>query len=90
MLILSSALFLIAMIAACAVIVSSISDNFDRIAQVVEQRSGQVRSARKITVGALRSPAPRAATINVVKLKQPVSPQPVPSNIQSEEWRLAA
>ena len=90
--IISCTLFLTAIAAAAYAILASMSDNIERIYEVIEQRDGVNISARKITVGALRSHAPKPVMSNNVKLRRPGTAKRKIISTQAPQraWLLAA
>ncbi len=68
MMLITSALFLIASIAASYAILFSVSENIDRIYEVIEQRDGSQKSPRKITIGEMRFAVNKSAIAAPVKL----------------------
>jgi hypothetical protein len=92
MMIIACTLFLTAIVFAGYALLTSVSDNIERIYEVIEQRDGITKSARKITIAALRSPASKPAIANSMKLRRSViaKRKVINTPVQQHAWPLAA
>lgn len=88
----ASAIFLLAITTGGYAIAVSMTDNIERIYEVIEQRSGAATYSRKITVGALRSPIIKSTVVPSAKSWRPAMAKRNVSLIKTpqRQWPIAA